>query len=65
MSSTSSSPRPSKRVKVKDETIELVEPNVGDRVYARFHNGFWYWGVATEKFFKDDGGLYYSVSFAG
>ena len=58
---------PRKRTKLEDgiqtaQPLVVVQPEVGDRVYARYENGEWYWGVATKKFWKNDF-LYYSVSY--
>eukprot|EP00980_Cylindrotheca_fusiformis_P027898 scaffold22565_cov97-Cylindrotheca_fusiformis.AAC.7 len=38
------------------------EPQVGDRVYSRFHNGDWYWGKVTNKFVKKRK-LLYSIQY--
>lgn len=45
-----------------------IYPEVGDRVYTRYpvDGEEWYWGVATKKFWVEDGNqmhLCYSASF--
>ncbi|CAJ1938062.1 unnamed protein product [Cylindrotheca closterium] len=55
--------RAPKRTKVVTDNIELEQPEIGDRVYARYSgNGEWYWGVATNKFYQHND-LYYSIQY--
>lgn len=44
------------------EPICFLQPNLGDRVFCKYSNGEWYWGVVKNKFWKRNY-LYYSVSY--
>ena len=43
------------------DPICQLQPEIGDRVFCKHKNGYWYWGTVKDKFWKRKF-LYYSVS---
>ena len=46
------------------DPICQLQPEIGDRVFCKHKNGYWYWGTVKDKFWKRKF-LYYSVSTVG